>query len=135
MMKKSLLLVFLIISSFSFSQEKWTLEMCVKRAIDENISIKQSELDYVDSEINRKNAIGNFIPNINIGSSSFSITTEQKIAWDALSLSSVGTYDPQSPLSGFTVTEDNLTAQPNLDKLSSGVGRVVGDVTGVAAKL
>ena len=40
--------------------------MCVKRAIDENISIKQSELDYVDSEINRKNAVGNFIPNINI---------------------------------------------------------------------
>ena len=29
----------------------------------------------------------------------------------------------------------SLTAQPNLDKLSSGVGRVVGDVTGVAAKL
>ena len=45
MMKKNLLLVFLIASSFSFSQEKWTLEMCVKRAIDENISIKQSELD------------------------------------------------------------------------------------------
>ena len=80
MMKKNLLLVFLIASSFSFSQEKWTLEMCVKRAIDENISIKQSELDYVDSEINRKNAVGNFIPNINIGSShSWNVGLNQNI--------------------------------------------------------
>ena len=80
MMKKSLLLIFLIISSFSFSQEKWTLEMCVKRAIDENISIKQSELDYVDSEIDKKNAIGNFIPNINIGSNhSWNVGLNQNI--------------------------------------------------------
>ena len=80
MMKKNLLLVFLIASSFSFSQEKWTLEMCVKRAITENISIKQSELDLVDSDINRKNAVGNFIPNINIGSShSWNVGLNQNI--------------------------------------------------------
>ena len=79
-MKKNLLFIFLIISSFSFSQEKWTLEMCVKRAIDENISIKQSELDYVDAEISRKNAIGNFIPNVNIGSShSWNVGLNQNI--------------------------------------------------------
>ena len=79
-MKKNLLFIFLIISSFSFSQEKWTLEMCVKRAIDENISIKQSELDYVDAEISRKNAIGNFIPNVNVGSShSWNVGLNQNI--------------------------------------------------------
>ena len=79
-MKKNLFFIFLIISSFSFSQEKWTLEMCVKRAIDENISIKQSELDYVDAEINRKNAIGNFIPNVNVGSShSWNVGLNQNI--------------------------------------------------------
>lgn len=66
--------------SFSYTQDKWTLEMSVKRAIDENISIKQSELDYVDSEINRKNAVGNFIPNINIGSShSWNVGLNQNI--------------------------------------------------------
>jgi len=54
--------------------------MCVKRAIDENISIKQSELDYVDSEIDKKNAIGNFIPNINIGSNhSWNVGLNQNI--------------------------------------------------------
>jgi outer membrane protein len=79
-MKKNLFFIFLIISSFSFSQEKWTLEMCVKRAIDENISIKQSELDYVDAEISRKNAIGNFIPNVNVGSShSWNVGLNQNI--------------------------------------------------------
>ena len=79
-MRKSLFLIFLILSSISFSQEKWTLEMCVKRAIDENISIKQSELDYVDSEIDKKNAIGNFIPNINIGSNhSWNVGLNQNI--------------------------------------------------------
>ena len=79
-MKKNLFFIFFIISSFSFSQEKWTLEMCVKRAIDENISIKQSELDYVDAEISRKNAIGNFIPNVNVGSShSWNVGLNQNI--------------------------------------------------------
>ena len=79
-MKKNLFFILLIISSFSFSQEKWTLEMCVKRAIDENISIKQSELDYVDAEISRKNAIGNFIPNVNVGSShSWNVGLNQNI--------------------------------------------------------
>ena len=54
--------------------------MCVKRAIDENISIKQSELDYVDAEISRKNAIGNFIPNVNVGSShSWNVGLNQNI--------------------------------------------------------
>ena len=79
-MKNIFILILTLFFSFSYTQEKWTLEMSVKRAIDENISIKQSELDYVDSEINRKNAVGNFIPNINIGSShSWNVGLNQNI--------------------------------------------------------
>ena len=79
-MKNIFILLLTLFFSFSYTQEKWTLEMSVKRAIDENISIKQSELDYVDSEINRKNAVGNFIPNINIGSShSWNVGLNQNI--------------------------------------------------------
>ena len=79
-MKNIFILIFTLFFSFSSAQDKWTLEMSVKRAIDENISIKQSELDYVDSEINRKNAVGNFIPNINIGSShSWNVGLNQNI--------------------------------------------------------
>ena len=79
-MKNIFILILTLFFSFSYAQDKWTLEMSVKRAIDENISIKQSELDYVDSEINRKNAVGNFIPNINIGSShSWNVGLNQNI--------------------------------------------------------
>jgi outer membrane protein len=53
---------------------------CVNRALKENISIKQSELDYLDSEISRKTAIGNFLPNLNIGSShSWNVGLNQNI--------------------------------------------------------
>ena len=79
-MKNIFILILTLFFSFSYTQEKWTLEMCVKRAIDENISIKQSELDYVDAEISRKNAIGNFIPNVNVGSShSWNVGLNQNI--------------------------------------------------------
>ena len=63
--------------------------------------------------------------NISIGSSSFSITEEQK-QLGTLYFSSIGTYDPRPPLSGFTVTEDNLTAQPNL-AVASGNYTLLGD--------
>jgi len=79
-MKKNLLFIFLIISSFTFTQENWTLEECVNRALAENISIKQAELDYLDSEIQKKTAVGNFLPSLNIGSShSWNVGLNQNI--------------------------------------------------------
>ena len=46
----------------------------------ENISIKQAELDYLDSEIQKKTAVGNFLPNLNIGSShSWNVGLNQNI--------------------------------------------------------
>ena len=46
-------------------QKKWTLEECVNHALENNISIKQSELNVKTSEINKKDAIGNFLPSLN----------------------------------------------------------------------
>ena len=68
-MRKFLLLSLLLFTTSTIAQKKWTLKECVERAIEKNISIKQSELNFVESEINKKNAIGNFLPNLNIGSS------------------------------------------------------------------
>ena len=68
-MRKFLLLSLLLFTTRTIAQKKWTLKECVERAIEKNISIKQSELNFLESEINKKNAIGNFIPNLNIGSS------------------------------------------------------------------
>ena len=79
-MKKIILLFAVFFTINSPSQSLWTLEECVNRAINENISIKQAELDYLDSEISRKTAIGSFLPNLNIGSShSWNIGLNQNI--------------------------------------------------------
>lgn len=45
--------------------KKWTLEECVKYALENNISIKQSELDTQAATIDKKSALGNFLPSIN----------------------------------------------------------------------
>jgi outer membrane protein len=49
--------------------KKWTLEECVRYAIQNNISIKQTELDTKNADIDRKSAIGNFLPSLNANAS------------------------------------------------------------------
>jgi len=51
------------------AQKKWSLEECIERAIQKNISIKQSEIDLSIIKENKKIAIGNFFPSLNLGSS------------------------------------------------------------------
>src|SRR5690606_10142694 len=70
-MKKSLLiLVFALVTMVSQGQQKkWTLEECVAYALENNISVKQSELDVKVSEIGKKDAIGNFLPSLNASTS------------------------------------------------------------------
>lgn len=43
----------------------WTLEECVRYALANNISIKQTELDSIDANINKRGAIGSFLPSVN----------------------------------------------------------------------
>lgn len=45
--------------------KKWTLQECVQYALDNNISIKQADLDSQVAEIDKKDAFGNFLPSIN----------------------------------------------------------------------
>lgn len=52
-------------SGNSFAQKKWTLEECVAHAIDNNVSVKQIEIDNKLAEIDIKDAFGNFLPNLN----------------------------------------------------------------------
>ena len=75
-----LLILTLFVSGVQIAQEPWTLEACVDRAIEMNISIKQSKLDYAGSEIEKKGAVGNFLPTINVGSShSWNVGLNQNI--------------------------------------------------------
>ena len=74
------LIIFFICSNIQYAQETWTLEACVNRALEKNISIKQSKLDYAGSQIDKQGAIGNFLPNVNIGSShSWNVGLNQNI--------------------------------------------------------
>ncbi len=66
-----------ILFSFAFSlvaltltsqTKKYTLEDCVALALEKNISIKQSELEMDNAEIDKADAIGNFLPRFNVQS-------------------------------------------------------------------
>ena len=65
-MKKLTLLAILFTFAFSsYAQEKkWTLQECVQYAFENNISIKQSQLDVEATEADKLLAIGNFLPTI-----------------------------------------------------------------------
>lgn len=74
----SVLITFLF-SSNSFAQtKKWTLEECVTYAYQNNISIKQSELDVKISDIEKKEALGGFLPTVN-ANANYSVNTGANI--------------------------------------------------------
>ncbi len=66
-MKKLISLCFtLLIALAGIAQDtKWTLQECVQHAIDNNITIKQTELDKESADIDKRGAIGNFLPRLN----------------------------------------------------------------------
>jgi outer membrane protein len=83
-MKKRIFISFITVVTFSISsraQSKvWTLQECVTYAIENNISIKQTELDTKTAVIDRKGAIGNFLPSLNASAShSWNIGLNQDI--------------------------------------------------------
>lgn len=56
---------------FGYSQEPepvvpWTLEAAVEHALKNNLQIKQAYLDVLDAQANRSQAVGNFLPSLNI---------------------------------------------------------------------
>lgn len=58
--------------------KKWTIKECVEYALKNNISIKQSELDLKISDVEKMEAVGNFLPSLN-GNASFSVNTGASI--------------------------------------------------------
>ncbi|MCH2490217.1 MAG: TolC family protein [Flavobacteriales bacterium] len=68
-MKKIVTVFILLITIVSVNgqSKEWTLAECVAYALENNISVKQSELDIAAAEVDKLNAIGNFVPSINAG--------------------------------------------------------------------
>ena len=66
-MKKRLSLLLLLFAMASQGQQKkWTLIECVEYALENNISVKQSELDVEITDVEQLTAIGNFLPSLNL---------------------------------------------------------------------
>ena len=83
-MKKNSCISFVFMLLFGLSTQaqskKWTLEECVKYAIQNNITIKQTELDAKTADIDKKDAKGNFLPSLNANAShSWNIGLNQDI--------------------------------------------------------
>ncbi|WP_298894147.1 TolC family protein [uncultured Psychroserpens sp.] len=67
-MKKTVsILIVLITISLQAQNKKWTLIECVQYALENNISVKQSELDLESADIEMLTAKGNFLPSLNAG--------------------------------------------------------------------
>ena len=78
--KKILLFLLFIGIQVSAQDKKWTLRECIDYAVKNNISIQSSELDIKNATINKKDAIGAFLPNVNANAShSWNIGLNQNI--------------------------------------------------------
>ena len=71
---------FLLFVSVSIQAQtkKWTLEECVAYALENNISIQQSELDLKVSDVLKMEALGRFLPYIS-GTATYGINTGSNI--------------------------------------------------------
>jgi outer membrane protein len=83
-MKKKSCISFVFIVLFGLSAQaqskKWTLEECINYAVQNNISIKQTELDSKTALIDKRGAVGNFLPSVNANAShSWNIGLNQDI--------------------------------------------------------
>ena len=62
-------LVFAMLFGFGLTSQaqtkQWTLEECVRYALDNNITIKLSELDVKTATIDKRGALGSFLPTVN----------------------------------------------------------------------
>ncbi|MEO2059642.1 MAG: TolC family protein [Mesonia sp.] len=68
----------LVFSASAQEGKKWTLRECVEYALENNISVKQSELDIENAKLNKMDAIGNLLPTLN-GNASYTTNTGASI--------------------------------------------------------
>jgi outer membrane protein len=68
-MRQFVFFISIFASFMTLGQEtkKWSLEACIRHALEKNISIKQAQLEIETDEISKKEAFGSFLPTINAG--------------------------------------------------------------------
>ena len=69
-MKKHLYILFILFTATGFAQQKkWTLQECLNYAEKNNLQLKQSQFDIEQAKLNKQNALGLFLPNLNANAS------------------------------------------------------------------
>lgn len=61
----STILLFFAITVVSAQAKKWSLQECVEYAVENNLTVAQSELELENAIIDESDAIGNFLPSFN----------------------------------------------------------------------
>lgn len=80
-MKKIILIGAFLLGGITLQAQnnnKWTIQECVDYALENNITIKQSELDTQLADIDKNQAVMNFLPNLS-ANSSYNINTGSNI--------------------------------------------------------
>ncbi|TMU54353.1 TolC family protein [Flagellimonas algicola] len=75
-MKFKITVIMVVFAMFATNAQmkKWTLQECVTFAVENNLTIEQFELDLESAKIDKSDAIGNMLPNLN-GSATVSSNT------------------------------------------------------------
>lgn len=84
---KLIVLLFLCsVGTITAQQKQWTLEECVAYAVENNLTVEQFELDLQNAQIDKSDALGAFLPNLNSSIStsgntglSFDPTTQEPV--------------------------------------------------------
>src|SRR6185436_16673347 len=67
-----------LVAQNAFAQKVWSLKECVDYALQNNISVKQSEISSLVSETNQTQSFFNFFPSLN-GSGSYSTNSGRSV--------------------------------------------------------
>ncbi len=103
----------LLLFNISQAQKKWTLEECIRYAIDNNINVRQSALDVETTNIDKKDAFGAFLPTANANAShSWNIGLNQNITTGLLE-----NQTTQFTSAGFNVGVDIYNGLQNQNRL------------------
>lgn len=72
-MKKAIIAALIVIPSFVWAQEPWSLEQCIEHALQNNLRVKQQELNVKSSESELKRSRESLLPTLNLtGNHSYS---------------------------------------------------------------
>lgn len=78
LLKKVVIILLLSHATFFAQQKKWKLEECVNYALENNVSVQQAILDWESTKIDKLQALGGFLPNLN-ANASYNINTGANI--------------------------------------------------------